>query len=54
MFYDLDWTTNSYYSDFKSHVEDFILLQSDKGLGAGKKNVGWIFVQNPMQMDLVQ
>ena len=33
---------NSYSSEFKSHMEDFILviiilLKSDKGFGAGKK-----------------
>ena len=29
-----------------------ILQQSEKGFGAGK-NVGWIFVQKTMQVDLV-
>ena len=43
---------------FKSHMEDFVLIiiyniVSLQSLGAGK-NLGWIFVQNPMQMDLVQ
>ena len=33
---------NSYSNEFKSHMEDFILIitisvQSEKGLGAGKK-----------------
>ena len=50
---------NSYSSEFKSHMDDFIyimilLLKSDKGFGSGKKNISWIFVQNPMQIDLVQ
>ena len=32
-----------------------LLLKSDKGFGSGKKkNISWIFVQNPMQIDLVQ
>ena len=44
MFYDLDWNTNSYSNEFKSHME--VLVQ--------EKNMSWIFVQNPMQMDLVQ
>ena len=34
MFYDLDWNTNSYSSEFKSHMEDFILINSDKGFGS--------------------
>jgi hypothetical protein len=42
MFYDLDWNTNSYSSEFKSHIEDFILIiiiliNSEKGFGSGKK-----------------
>ena len=27
MFYDLDCNTNSYSSDFKSHMQDFILIR---------------------------
>ena len=43
MFYDLDWNTNSYSSEFKSHMEAFILIiivlqRSDKGFGSGKKH----------------
>ena len=58
MFYDMECNTNSYSSEFKSHMEDFILiiiilLKSEKSFGSGK-NMCWIFVQNPMQMDLVQ
>ena len=30
-----------------------ISLQNDKGFSAAK-NIGWIFVQNPMQMDMVE
>jgi hypothetical protein len=58
MFYDLDWNKNSSSNDLKSQMEDFKLikimfLKSDEGFGSGK-NMCWIFVQNPMQMDLVQ
>ena len=34
MFYDLDWNTNSYSSEFKSHMVDFILIKSDEGFGS--------------------
>ena len=34
MFYDLDCNTNSYSSDIKSHMEDFISIESDKGFGS--------------------
>ena len=34
MFYDLDCNTNSYSSDFKSHMKDFILIKSDKSFGS--------------------
>ena len=49
---------NSYSNEFKSHMEDFILiiiilLKSDKDFGSGK-SMTWIFIKNPMQMDLVQ
>ena len=58
MFYDLETNTNSSSNELKSHMDEFILIiimlqQSDKGFGSGK-NMCWIFVQNPMQMDLVQ
>ena len=41
MFYDLDWSRNSYSNEFKGQMEDFILIiiilqQSDKGFGDGK------------------
>ena len=26
MFYDLDWNTNSYSNELKSHMQDFILI----------------------------
>ena len=47
MSYDLNWNTNSYSSEFKSHMEDFILviiilLSSDKGFGSTL--VGYIYV----------
>ena len=58
MFYDLETNTNSSSNELKSHMEDFILIiimlqQSYKGFGSGK-NLCWIFVQNPIQMNLVQ
>ena len=39
---------NSYSSEFKSHMEDFILiiiilLKSDEGFGSGKKVVGYLY-----------
>ena len=34
MFYELDCSTNSYSSDFKSYMEYFILIKSDKGFGS--------------------
>ena len=39
----MTWNTNSYSNEFKSHMEDFvliiiILLKSDKGFGSGKKH----------------
>ena len=37
MFYDMDCNTNSYSSDFKSHMKDFILIKSDDGFSDGAK-----------------
>ena len=57
MFYDLVTNTNSPSNEL--NMEDYsiliiiMLLKSDKGFGSGKK-MCWIFVQNPVQMDLVQ
>ena len=58
MFYELDANTNSSFNELKCHMEDFILIiiilqQSDEVL-VQVKNMCWIFVQNPIQMDLVQ
>ena len=49
MYYDLHWSKTSYSNQFKSDMEDFILvivilLNSDKGFGPAI-NMSWIFVQ---------
>ena len=58
MFFDPDTNTYSSFNELKSHMEDFMLiiimlLKSDEGFEQ-EKNMRWIFVQNPMQIDLVQ
>ena len=56
MFYDLETNTNSSSNELKSHMEDFILIiiMSQQRVLVWVKNMCWIFVQNPIQMDLVQ
>ena len=58
MFYDLETDTNSSSNDLKSHMDEFILiiimLQQATRVLDQAKNMCWIFVQNPIQMDLVQ
>ena len=44
MYYDLHWSKNSYSNQFKSDMEDFILViimlqLSDEGFDSGKKHV---------------
>ena len=58
MFFDPDTNTYSSFNELESHMEDFMLiiimlLKSDEGFEQ-EKNMRWIFLQNPMQIDLVQ